>query len=106
MKKIILTLVVSSLSLLSVAQEHVSGYYRKNGTYVQPYQRTYANNTRLDNYSTHPNINPHTGKMGTIRVSSLPSTNNNSIKYSTPITLPTSTYRVPKAPKMTPVFYR
>lgn len=63
MKKIILTFVIGSLSLFSVAQEHVGGYYRKNGTYIQPYQRTYANHTKLDNYSTHPNINPHTGKM-------------------------------------------
>jgi hypothetical protein len=29
---------------------YVNGYYRKNGTYVQPYYRTPPNNTKLDNY--------------------------------------------------------
>lgn len=43
----------------------VSGYTRRDGTYVAPHYRTRANLTKLDNYSTHPNMNPHTGKRGT-----------------------------------------
>lgn len=45
---------------------HVNGYYRKDGTYVQPHYRTSPNSTKSDNYSTVGNVNPHTGKAGTI----------------------------------------
>lgn len=46
--------------------EHmVSGYTRKNGTYVAPHYQTNANGTRNDNYSTRGNVNPHTGEEGT-----------------------------------------
>lgn len=43
----------------------VSGYYRKDGTYVEPYTRTAPNATIKDNFSFKGNINPYTGKIGT-----------------------------------------
>jgi hypothetical protein len=43
----------------------VSGYLRSNGTYVMPSHRTSPNSTRLDNWSSKPNVNPYTGKQGT-----------------------------------------
>ncbi len=43
----------------------VSGYTRKDGTYVAPSHATNPNGTRLDNWSTKGNVNPHTGKEGT-----------------------------------------
>ncbi|QIL78138.1 SH3 domain-containing protein [Hymenobacter sp. HDW8] len=45
------------------AQVSVRGYYRKNGTYVQPHQRTRPNHTVTDNYSYPGNYNPN--KAGT-----------------------------------------
>lgn len=42
----------------------VHGYYRSNGTYVQPYHRTAPNYTTRDNYNTAPNYNPYTGQYG------------------------------------------
>lgn len=45
---------------------YIEGYYRKDGTYVQGHYRTLPNNTINDNYTTKPNINPYTGKAGTI----------------------------------------
>ena len=45
---------------------HVNGYYRSNGTYVQPYFRTAPNSTNRDNFSTKGNVNPYTGKPGWI----------------------------------------
>ena len=45
---------------------HVNGYYRSNGTYVQPYFRTAPNSTNRDNFSTTGNVNPYTGKPGWI----------------------------------------
>jgi hypothetical protein len=47
------------------AQVSVKGYYRSNGTYVQPHVRSSPNNTTSDNWSTKGNVNPHTGKQGT-----------------------------------------
>jgi hypothetical protein len=47
------------------AQVSVKGYYRSNGTYVQPHVRSSPNNTTADNWSTKGNVNPYTGKEGT-----------------------------------------
>lgn len=49
----------------ALAQVHVRGYTKKDGTYVAPHERTAPNNTNLDNYSTKGNVNPYTGKEGT-----------------------------------------
>lgn len=45
----------------------VDGYYKSNGSYVEPYTRTAPNTTIIDNFSTSPNLNPYTGKIGTIK---------------------------------------
>lgn len=47
------------------ASEHVHGYTKRDGTYVQGYQRTNPNNTQSDNWSSEGNLNPYTGKFGT-----------------------------------------
>ncbi len=45
----------------------VKGYTKRStGTYVMPSHRTSPNRTKLDNYSTKGNYNPHTGKNGTV----------------------------------------
>jgi hypothetical protein len=44
----------------------VKGYVRKDGTFVMPHSRTSPNATIKDNYGTFPNVNPYTGKIGTI----------------------------------------
>lgn len=56
-----------SFGLFSVVEANAArtnGYYRSNGTYVQPYYRTSPNSSRFDNYSTKGNYNPYTGKSG------------------------------------------
>jgi hypothetical protein len=45
----------------------VDGYYKSNGTYVEPYVRTAPNSTIDDNFSTSSNLNPYTGSIGTIK---------------------------------------
>jgi hypothetical protein len=45
---------------------YVKGYYNKNGKWVKGHYRTAPNRTIRDNWSTKPNINPYTGKPGTI----------------------------------------
>lgn len=65
MKKLLFIIAILFTTALSFAQVSVRGYYRSNGTYVQPHQRTVPNYTRNDNYSTVGNVNPYTGKAGT-----------------------------------------
>jgi hypothetical protein len=71
MKKTILfffsmVLLSSAFSQVNSSNTYVDGYYRSNGTYVQGHFRTTPNYTINDNYSTYPNINPYTGKAGTV----------------------------------------
>lgn len=77
---------ISSIDLFAQVNSKsisVKGYYNKNGTYVQPYHRTAPNSTNRDNYSTKGNINPYTGKKGTVNP------DNKSNNYNYP---PTSNY--------------
>lgn len=62
---IILTIMFNLFATLSFADVYVHGYYRQNGTYVQPSHRSSPNSTMYDNWSTKGNINPYTGKAGT-----------------------------------------
>lgn len=48
--------------MFSIAQVRVSGYYRKNGTYVQPYYRSSPDGNPYNNYSYPGNYNPYTGQ--------------------------------------------
>lgn len=73
MKKIIFLLIIILSVIATNAQVRVSGYTRKNGTYVAPYVRSSPNSTKTDNYSYPGNTNPYTGKTATGDV-------NNSIK--------------------------
>lgn len=59
--------VIASLFLASpgYAETHVNGYYRSNGTYVAPHYRSSPDSSYNNNWSTSPNVNPHTGRVGT-----------------------------------------
>lgn len=51
MKKLILLLMILCFASVSFAKDvHVGGYYRKDGTYVQPHVRSAPNQYRWDNY--------------------------------------------------------
>ena len=63
--KTVLALTLMLAASVASAQVHVSGYTKKDGTYVAPHQRSTPNDTTLDNYSTKGNINPYIGKPGT-----------------------------------------
>jgi hypothetical protein len=47
------------------ADEFVRGYIRSDGTYVAPHFRSSPDGVFSNNWSTYPNINPYTGRMGT-----------------------------------------
>jgi hypothetical protein len=44
----------------------VRSYVTKNGVYVPAHRATNPNSTKLDNWSTKGNVNPYTGKPGTV----------------------------------------
>jgi Spy/CpxP family protein refolding chaperone len=45
---------------------HVRSYTRRDGTYVEHHDRTHETKTQMDNWSTKGNVNPETGKAGTV----------------------------------------
>lgn len=66
MKKIALIALVM-ISGAAMAQSHSrDGYVKKDGTYVAPSYASNPNNTKVDNYSSKGNVNPYTGKEGTV----------------------------------------
>lgn len=50
----------------AMSQVHVKGYVKSDGTYVAPHYRSNPNSSTFDNYSTKGNVNPYTGKVGTV----------------------------------------
>ena len=48
----------------AIADVYVQGYYRNDGTYVQPHYRSSPDSSRNNNWSVYPNINPYTGQRG------------------------------------------
>ena len=42
------------------------GYVKKDGTVVQPHRQTNPNKSKADNWSSKGNVNPDTGKAGTV----------------------------------------
>jgi hypothetical protein len=64
--RIIILAVLNILFIQDIcAQVRVSGYFRKNGTYVEPHYRSSPNSSPFDNYSFPGNTNPYTGKVST-----------------------------------------
>lgn len=82
MKKLFFLIVFFFTTALTFAQSEVwvNGYTRSNGTYVQGYYRTAPDYTINNNWSTVGNVNPHTGRAGTVSRSSF----NSSTYYSAP----------------------
>ncbi len=66
----ILLLFVMSFSLFSIVEAYtvrIRGYYKPStGSYIMPHYRTSPNNSKWDNWSTKGNINPYTGRRGTV----------------------------------------
>lgn len=70
MRKSVIILALGVLALMlsvgpAMVQTYVDGYYRSDGTYVQPHYRSSPNRSYNDNWSVSPNTNPYTGKRGT-----------------------------------------
>ena len=57
--------IVFLATMTADADVHVRGYFRSNGTYVQPHYRSNPDGNFYNNWSTSPNVNPYTGSVGT-----------------------------------------
>lgn len=64
MKYILLILALASTNV--IADQYVNGYVKRDGTYVDGHFKSNNNGYKYDNYSTQGNVNPYTGKPGTI----------------------------------------
>ena len=63
--KFIFAILALSISTIAIADTHVKGYTKSNGTYVEPHYRSSPNSNTYDNYGTKGNSNPYTGQQGT-----------------------------------------
>ena len=59
-----LFIMICILFSYELGAKYVKGYVKSSGNYVAGYHRTKANYSKYDNYSSHGNINPYTGKKG------------------------------------------
>jgi len=58
-----LVVLISFLTMSVADAGWVRGYYRKDGTYVQPHYRTNPDGNPYNNYSFPGNYNPNTGRV-------------------------------------------
>lgn len=65
--KYMLMIMVAVMANIAIAKDvYVNGYTRKDGTYVQPHHRSAPDNNQYNNWSTQGNVNPYTGRAGTV----------------------------------------
>ena len=58
-----LAMLVADFSI-ALADQYVRGYFRRDGTWVQPHYRSSPDGYFWNNYSAYGNVNPYTGKRG------------------------------------------
>lgn len=63
---IAVVLALTGASVLAAGSHSRAGHVRKDGTYVAPSHATNPNSSKTDNYSSKGNVNPYTGKAGTV----------------------------------------
>ena len=62
--KLLITLLMLSVTTSTLAGTYVKGYVKKDGTYVEPHYRSSPDSSKFNNYSTEGNVNPYNGKEG------------------------------------------
>lgn len=66
MKNILIAAVLFGSATSAFADTAVQGYFRQDGTYVDPHYRSNPDGRSYNNYSTQGNVNPYTGRSGTV----------------------------------------
>ena len=59
----VLLVLISFLTVSLAEAGRVRGYYKQNGTYVQPHYRTSPDRNPYNNYNLPGNYNPNTGRI-------------------------------------------
>ena len=57
---------LSTTNATAPSATFVRGHVTRHGTYVAPSYRMAPNSTRVDNWSSRPNYNPHTERAGPV----------------------------------------
>jgi hypothetical protein len=67
MLTLLLAILMLAVTVIPVSAGDVSvgGYFKRDGTYVQPHMRSAPDSSYNNNWSTYPNVNPYTGQQGT-----------------------------------------
>lgn len=65
MKVFIVTALLAASMVSAFADQSVSGYTRRDGTYVAPYTRSSPDGNPWNNYGSQGNVSPSTGRPGT-----------------------------------------
>ncbi len=60
---VVLTFLVPTVEALAGGDVNVEGYYRKDGTYVQPHVRSAPDGNPYNNYNFPGNYNPNKGQI-------------------------------------------
>lgn len=58
--------VLASPAAYAQRQTRVDTYVKRDGTVVQSHARTAPDSSRYNNWSSKPNVNPYTGRTGTV----------------------------------------
>jgi hypothetical protein len=58
--------ILAAAPVFASGSHAVRGHITTSGVYVAPTRATNPNSVRFDNYSARPNINPASGKVGTV----------------------------------------
>lgn len=88
---ILLIMLLSTVAMMAQTNPNhvrVNGYYKSNGTYVQPHYRTAPNSTNRDNFSTIGNTNPYTGVSGWVTPDTKPKVSTGNTQTFTPSSYP------------------
>ena|SRR6266850_6547550 len=62
---LVTVVLVAPAALAFAGDVSVNGYFRRDGTYVQPQMRSAPDSSDNNNWLTSLNVNPYTGKQGT-----------------------------------------
>jgi hypothetical protein len=66
LKTVFAAMILVIIGASANADEYVRGHYRSNGTYVAPYHRSSRDSSYNNNWSVRPNVNPYTGRQGSL----------------------------------------
>lgn len=67
MRRLVSFVACVAVAAPALCQSHyVRGYVRRDGTYVAPHYQTNPDSSLFNNWSTRGNVNPYTGRPGTV----------------------------------------